>query len=692
MRYTLKISYMLFRVCGEVIQSSLPAEYSEYADSGPRYTINGVVYSDDDHESVEAEMDFAWAGFSMEVNGSYRFRPGLDRPISITIGPEDIIERGTDVAAPALSDRINAGTMRIAQSCVHDFTELALPEFKDDQAILRDGGKLLKDFRKRPYVSCPVAGGRLLAIMLRRARANKVYSRQITPGDKFERLQLIPTDRIMLNDPEHGLNNVPVVITSRTLNNDWSINLHFEAAPDDIYSTSLVLPPLYPNALNPINVLRGPNTPSNVIIYAEAVLTLDYTVHSVIHVSWEDSPHRTRIVVEFLDIAQSKTPFRDEKLVSDTSADFIVPYEGVYRVTVWHIDIRNVLSRPYFQDIVIDWSGLDIIPLTQRVNEFINENVSFKNLTKEAGLANAAADRAAAAALLSADSATDSAGSATASAGSATLSEEDAEVSEAGSLAAASSAMAAAAQASNALGSANAASQSAMTASTKADLAGTKASAASVDAVSADTDAASATASATRAAASETNADGSSSAALVSQKAAAGSASAANTAVASITAKVATAVTASLGSTFASAIVLRAKTGSAGAKLELVSLTNLTGSRSSAKITANEIILDATNFSVSSAGALVINTIKASNIKAGSITSDKIKAGTITADKISNSTGILRNIVVMPDIVKQSGGGDVVTSKEFNNISISASATTVTFQRTFTEYAEDTGG
>ena len=337
-----------FQVCDEVVRSNLPVEYSEYADSGPRYTINGVVYSDDNHESVEAEMDFAWAGYAMEVNGSYRFRPGLDRQISITIGSEDIIQRGTDIAAPALSDRINAGSMRIAQSCVHDFTELALPEFKDDQAILRDGGKLLKDFRVRPYISCPVAGGRLLAIMLRRARANKIYSRQITPGDRFERLNLIPTDRVILNDPEHGLDNVPVVITSRTMNEDWSLNISFEEAPDDIYSPSLVLPPLYPNALNPINVLRGPNIPANVQIYAEAILTLDYTVHSVLHISWDDSPHRTRIVVERINIIQREMIYRDEKIVSGVNADFAVPYEGVYRVSVWHIDIRNVLSLALF--------------------------------------------------------------------------------------------------------------------------------------------------------------------------------------------------------------------------------------------------------------------------------------------------------------------------------------------------------
>ena len=826
-----------FQVCDEIINSNLPAEYSEYANSGPRYTINGVVYSNDDHESVEAEMDFAWAGYALEVNGSYRFRPGLDRPISITIGPEDIIERGTDVAAPALSDRINAGSMRIAQSCAHDFTELALPEFKDDQAILRDGEKLLKDFRVRSYVTCPVAGGRLLAVMLRRARANKIYSRQITPGDRFERLNLIPTDRVLLNDPEYGLDNVPVVITSRTMNADWSLNLNFEEAPSDIYSTRLVLPPLYPNALNPIDVLRGPNTPANVVIYAEAVLTLDYTVHSVIHISWDDSPHRIRLIVEFL--TPGPLTFRDEKLISGSSTDFIVPYEGVYRVTVWHVDIRNVLSRPYSQDIVIDWNSLGIIPLDQRVNEFINENEAFKllavevelaneefqHLTEEAELAIGAADRAAAAALLSEDAATASKGSAKASAGSAALSEEDAEVSAGSSLASARSARAAAAQASNASGSANAASQSALTASAKADLSGEKATAASVQAAKATTSASEATASATLAAASEssasgssaaarssrvaaagsagsalgsanaasqsaltasakadlsgekataasvqaakattsaseatasaelaaasessasgssaaarssrvaaagsagsalgsanaasqsaltasakadlsgekataasvdsakaatgatealasatlaaaseTSASGSSAAAQVSQVAAAGSAGSAASVSAGLTARVATEVKSNLGTILSAAVVLRAKAGSSGAALELVAFSNLTGSRSSAKIRADSLLVDASNFSVNAAGRLQVHSISA----------DEIEANTITAGQISNTTGVLKSIVILPNDI--TGSQTANNDRFFTGISISQTNTVITFQRSY---------
>ena len=910
-----------YDVCEEIVTVKLPADYIDYESSGPRYTINGVIYADDDHETVEAEMDFAWSGYALEINGSYRFRPGLDRPITITIDPEDIMERGADIAAPSLSDRINSASMRIAQSRSHDFTEFAIPEYRDEKAIVRDGKKLPKDFQSRPYICCPVAAGRLLAIMLRRARANKVYSRQITPGDMFEKLSLIPTDRVTLNDPEHGLDNVPVVITSRTMNEDWSININFEEAPDDIYTPGLVLPPLlsslYSDRLFPIDVLRGPNTPANIVIYAEAILTEDYTAHSLVHVSWDESPHRTRI---FIELVLSRDPerfnFQDEKIVSGVGVVFGVPYEGVYRVTLWHVDIRNVLSKPYTQDISIDWSGLNIIPLAERVNEFIGGNPSFQKLEEEiafantaadraaaavdraaaavdrglaaAALANTAADRAAAAALLSKDAATASSGSASSAAGSATLSEQEATTSGDEAAAAALSATAAAARATSARGSATASAASARTASAKSTLATQEATAASVDAVKASTkatdaegsadasaasartasakstlaaqeataasrdavtastqatnargsatdaegsadasaasartasskstlatqeasaasldavkastqatnargsaaasaasartasskstlatqkanaasldavkastqataSAASATASAasaltasakstlatqeasaasgdavkastkadasaasadasaasaltassksteaaqeasaasvdavkastkateasassSRAAASATSASGSSAAATISQRAAAGSAGSAASSVAGLTLSVAAEVKSVIGTTYAAAVVLRAKAGSGGAQLELVAFSNLSGSKSSAKIRADSFIVDASNFRVNSSGQLTVH----------SITADEIKAGTITAAEISNTTGILRGIVVLPENITGSVG--IGLSKRFDRMTISSTATTVSFRSYF---------
>ena len=604
-----------FEVCGEEVDAALPQNYIDagYDNKSPRYSINGLIYANDDHENIEAEMDFAWAGYAMEVNGIYRFRPGVDRPATIIIDAGDIIARGNDKAAPSLSDRVNSGFMRIAQSRSHDFTQLALPEFRDDQAIIQDGRKLPKDFQTRPFICCPVVGGRLLAIMLRRARANKTYQRRITPGANFDNLRLIPTDRITLDDPEYGLDNVPVVINSRTINDDWSIDISFEEAPDNIYESTQVLPPLFPDRYNAINFLGGPPIPSNVLITADAILTDDGSVHSIISISWDNSPHRTRIIVEWVNITGAGRTFNFEMVINGSTIDVQVPYEGVYRVALWHVNPNNVLSLPYVQEILIDWSSLDLIPLEQRVNDFIDNNPSFQALNEEAVRANAAGDRAAEAALRSEDAARAAEGSSTASAGSATLSEEDAEASSTSSLASSRFATAAAAEASNAALSASAASQDALSASASVNTAGAKASAASVDAASASTSAGSALAASTRAAASEQNAGTSSAAARVSQIASAGSADRAASVEAGLDAKVATGVDEQLRTTFAAAVVLRARAGTANAQLELVALSNPSGPRSQARIRA-DMFRVGDEFSVDANGNLVARNIRADHI------------------------------------------------------------------------------
>ena len=78
---------------------------------------------------------------------------------------------------------------------------------------------------------------------------------------------------------------------------------------------------------------------------------------------------------------------------------------------------------------------------------------------------------------------------------------------------------------------------------------------------------------------------------------------------------------------------------------------------------------------------IAAKSIGALHIIAGAITAIKIAADTITADKISNTTGILRNIVVLPNVVNDVSTGEGGDITRFTNVTISASNTTVTFRR-----------
>ena len=153
--------------------------------------------------------------------------------------------------------------------------------------------------------------------------------------------------------------------------------------------------------------------------------------------------------------------------------------------------------------------------------------------------------------------------------------------------AAAASATAAAASATNAATSATASAASATTASAKATEVGTFASAAETAQLAAETAEANAKVSETNAAAAQTTADGFAAAAKLSSEAAAGFATSASQAIAGITATVSAEVDKNLKVTFASIIAMRAVAGDTSAKLELVALSDPSGSRAAGIMTGD---------------------------------------------------------------------------------------------------------
>ena len=125
------------------------------------------------------------------------------------------------------------------------------------------------------------------------------------------------------------------------------------------------------------------------------------------------------------------------------------------------------------------------------------------------------------------------------------------------------------------------------------------------------------------------------------------------------------------------------RAGSAGWRIAQDGGAEFSAASIRGKLTASQIKagIIPTNFSD------LAGQVGSADIAAGAIIAGKIAANSITADIISNSTGILRGIIVLPDQIKtvtlsQEGGVD----RKFTTVSISASATTVTFRRVYTDY------
>ncbi len=339
-------------LCASQVTVGLPAGYEDYDPTSTRYTANRVVYADDDPERVEAEMDFAWAGHAVELDGVYHFRPGAERPVSRTITPDDIVSVPAIQPAPAIQDRINAATLTLAQSREHDWLEAALPEYSDSEGETRDGEKLTKDLGKRAFVADPIAGGRLLAIALRRARASATYSYRLKPGPAMEWMTVLPTDRVLVDDPEHGLADYSAMVTRTVVNPDWSVTLTLVEQPVGIYADTTVLPPLKPRKLS-IASPRAVSAPEGFAARHGFAIGRDGTVHWSIDVSWTDTPHGTRLILT--------GPGETQRvLATGTSHRFTVDGTGDYRIEAYHITLDGFGSPAVSASVSFDWSEVPV--------------------------------------------------------------------------------------------------------------------------------------------------------------------------------------------------------------------------------------------------------------------------------------------------------------------------------------------
>ncbi len=220
----------------------LPEEYAGFTTDAKRYTVNGVIGAGDDVAQVEDQLDAAWAGEVIEARGKLCFRPGAPRAAEQKIGDADVIEPPAAQPWVPLQDRVNAISCEIAQSRDHDWTRLGLPEYVDDAALERDGVKRSGTIGLA-YVADPISAGRLQAVNLRRARESMRLELTILPGDNFERLSLIPTDRVEVTLSEYGLSEQRMQVERMRVREDWSVELTLREDLEDTYADTLAPAP-----------------------------------------------------------------------------------------------------------------------------------------------------------------------------------------------------------------------------------------------------------------------------------------------------------------------------------------------------------------------------------------------------------------------------------------------------------------
>ena len=214
--------------CDFQVANSRPDDrYLEWDETSKRYAINGIVFADDDPESIMSEMEFAIRGHVFEHNSEFHISVGRNRNPTTVIWDGDI-EEGSIVTAPSITDRVNAANMEMEQSKYHEYQNYSAPQIRDEYQISRDGELLEQNLGRRVLVNDPAALDRLIAGALRRARSSARVTLKLNPGRFLHWMAMKPTELCSISFEQLGLNGFIGELTSIQMNDDYSVSCSFD--------------------------------------------------------------------------------------------------------------------------------------------------------------------------------------------------------------------------------------------------------------------------------------------------------------------------------------------------------------------------------------------------------------------------------------------------------------------------------
>ena len=211
------------------------------------YTIDGLIQSTDDPDSVGYEMDASWGGESVFKDGAWHYLPGHARAPVAHISPADILAYDLRQIGPDAQDRINAASMSIAQNKDGDYLPFRLDTQVLEDALSVDGTPYEADLGTRGFITDSVHARQALSIALRRTRYPTLTALRISPGAKLERLAIHPGDIVTYTDARYGVYGERNRVMSSTVHPDLSMTLSLRGEPVTTYDPALpYLPPAAP--------------------------------------------------------------------------------------------------------------------------------------------------------------------------------------------------------------------------------------------------------------------------------------------------------------------------------------------------------------------------------------------------------------------------------------------------------------
>lgn len=342
-----------FEKCEESVKTELTGDYSHFVNDHKRYTIDGLISSGDDIETILSEMDQAWQGNVIYRDGMYYFEVGEEPTEFVAIDRNTIIDSVQIQPAPALQERINSAGVVLSQGGpISDWTEFHLPTIDDEDAIIRDGQKRHHSLGTRQFISDPISAGRIMAIALKRARATMRLTYRFMPFTKFELGKYY-----LLNDIVFGLKDFKVRCEAIVLNVDWTITVTFSEYIDDTYADTLVLPPLTPrDILLPIRGRADVELPFNITLFARYEVTETGAILWWIEVKWESFLHLMEIEIDGPDSWSNTFETLNDNL------SILVPNVGTYILTFIHVSNQGRRSEEVIKTINVGFDATNLMP------------------------------------------------------------------------------------------------------------------------------------------------------------------------------------------------------------------------------------------------------------------------------------------------------------------------------------------
>ena len=236
------------------------------------YQVHGVISSDDSIESIEDEMGFAGSGHVVSDGGMLYAMPGWDRdPVAHVDATNPDVVRVQFQSAPPLSERINAGSVKLANSRAHHWNAYTTPQIVDREQRIRDGKLIHRNFGTRAYVTSPTLADILVRHELAASRPWKIAAYRLPIEYSKALRHAVPGNRITLFDPEIDLN--PVItrnesnplfaygnadgrymrLLGRSFNfdDDMTMTILVIEHPDGVHAPRMAFPGLEPDPSSP---------------------------------------------------------------------------------------------------------------------------------------------------------------------------------------------------------------------------------------------------------------------------------------------------------------------------------------------------------------------------------------------------------------------------------------------------------